>query len=511
MIQLGSQTAELETFKKFSVVFEDFITYKAGLTDKLNMEIVAGLSTQSEDLSSIALKGTGFPSDLLQNNAIQAATTASIPETNVVKTTLASFFGRAFFDYSGKYLLSFSIRRDGASVFSKNNKWANFPSAAFAWRISEEEFIEDSSVISNLKFRASWGKSGNQAIRPYQSLVIGNIVNTPQGAGAGVNVGLAPNLPNANLTWETTEQIDFGVDLGLLNEKLRFTFDYYVKNTTDLLASVQLPQSSGFDLIIDNVGEVQNKGFEISLGSNLISTPDLQLSLDLNLSKNKNVVIATKDNQDIISGGRNDASRTTSIVRVGEPLFSFFVPKYLGLDGDGKPMYEDLDDNGVINDVDNQIAGNSFPDFFYGINSTIKYKQFSLLMSWQGVEGADINNLVLARGVSPGPGSNKFKNVKDYYPVINDDLDVKRSDRFIEDASFFRLKNIKLAYNVPVLSKIIDNLTLYLSAQNILTFTGYSGYDPEVNSFSGSNQLQGVDYSGYPSAKTVTVGFNVGF
>lgn len=510
LLELGAQTAELGETKKFGGIFEDFLTIRKTCFEKLVFETIFGFSAQQDNYQSISLAGAVFPSDDLQNSAIQAAGSISTPETSKITTTLASFFSRVHLGYLNKYQLSLSIRYDGSSVFSESDKWATFPAVAFAWRLSEEEFLRN-TIISDFKLRASWGQSGNQAIQPYQSLYVGEIVNTGQGAGTGINVGLAPNLPNKNLTWETTEQYNLGLDIGMYKERLRFVFDYYVRNTKDLLANVTLPGSAGYSYYVDNVGAVQNKGFELSFGSDLIKNKDWLFSLDCNFSKNRNIVKATKNNQDIILTRTDDATRTQAIVRVGEPLFSFYMPRFLGIDNTGKPTYEDLNNDDVIDENDSQIAGSPLPDFFYGFNTKLNYRKISLSMNWQGVYGAKLNDVPMMMLTEPEPTANRIKNIRDYYPRVSDDYIAWDSDRFIEDASYLRLKNIKLAYKMSDISGLIEELTVYISGQNMLTFTKYSGYDPEVNSFSNDNKLQGVDYAAFPSAKTVTLGVNLKF
>lgn len=508
--QLGAQTAKLVETKLTGNIFEDFVTYKKAFGGKFSLEAVAGFSAQWQNYQQISLAGTGFPSDDLLNNAIQSASSISTPETNRYKTTLASFFSRLNLGFREKYFLSVSARYDGSSVFSESNKWAAFPAVAAAWRVSEEEFFNRSKSW-DLKLRSSWGLTGNQAIQPYQSLFVGKIVNTGQGAGSGINVGLAPTLPNKNLTWETTGQFNLGIDYNLLKNRLRLVFDYYIRNTKDFLANVTLPGSSGYSYYVDNIGSLQNKGFEFSAGADIVSNNDWLLVADFNFSKNNNVVLATKNNQDIIPSRTDDASRTKNIVRVGEPLFSFFMPKFLGLDEVGKPTYEDLNNDGLIDDEDSQVAGSPLPDFFYGLDLQLKYRKLSLSMNWQGVNGAKLNNVSLMDLTKPEPISNRIKNIRDYYPLVSDEYMVWNSDRFIEDASYLRLKNIKLAYDLSVFSDKVDNLTIYLSGQNLITFTNYSGYEPEVNSFSNDNQLQGVDYAAFPTARTITLGINLKF
>ena len=523
-------SAELGNYDKTSLLAEDFLEYKYNLAPTSYIEAIGGVSYQKERLNTIDLAASGFGTDQLKNYNFNSASSISKPNTNVVENTILSAFARVRLNLKDKYMFAASIRRDGASVFAENNKYGVFPSVSAAWRMSEEEFLQNVSWLSSLKLRASWGQAGNPAIKPYQSLLLGQTVNTGQGAGTGLAVGLAPTFPNPNLKWETTTQTDVGFDAGLLKDRFRLTFDYYIKTTSDLLALVQLPPSAGVGAgigsgpgqIIDNVGEVQNKGWELTLGTNIFNNEDWMIAIDVNLSQNRNKVTKTKDGKDIptIAGG-NDASGSNSIIRVGEPLSAFYGPKFLGMDKDGVALYENLNGDkdatgrDLINALDNQIIGSPYPDLYYGINPTIRYKRLTLSSVWAGVSGSKINNAALFDLTTPSPVCqyNKLKAVNDFYPTPS--LTVSnyhfRSDRYMEDGSFFRLRNIRLDYNIEMKSKTIKNLNVYVSAQNLLTFTHYSGYDPEVNTFNGNDRRQGVDLGAYPAAKTYNLGFGITF
>ena len=330
--------AEQGYYDKYSVLAEDFVEYKYDISEGTYIEAIAGASFQRDRFDLVELAGTGFGNDDLKNFNLNAASTVNKPITDISENTILSTFGRLRFNYKEKYLLAASIRRDGASVFAENNKYGIFPSVSAGWRVSEESFLSNVKWMSNLKLRASWGQAGNPAIKPYQSLLLGRAVNTGQGAGTGLAVGLAPTFANPDLKWETTTQTNIGLDAGVMNDKYRITFDYYVKTTSDLLALVQLPPSAGVGAgigsgpgqLIDNVGEVENKGWEITLGANILNTSDWVFNVDVNLSQNKNKVTKTKDNKDVptITGG-NDASGSNSIIRVGAPLSAFYGPKYL--------------------------------------------------------------------------------------------------------------------------------------------------------------------------------------
>lgn len=506
LVQLGSQVARLNTSKSTNVLIEDYLNYKKTF-GKVDVDVVVGASAQSETMSSVLLEGTGFPTDDLKDNAIQAATVSAVPQTSTSKESLTSFFGRIQLNYAKKYLLSFNARRDGSSVFSENNKYANFGAIGGAWRISEEKFMRE-GIFNNLKLRASTGSTGNQAIAPYQSLYLASVALTGQGAGTGTNVGLAPNLPNPNLTWETTVQTNLGLDMGILNDKYRFSFDYYIKNTKDLLATVNLPQSSGFSTIVDNVGSVRNKGIEVLVGVDVINNENLRLSVDAQASKNTNVVLKTKDGEDIII--QSEGSQSSNIVREGASLFSFYLPKYIGM-GEAGEVYEDVDNNGKINGSDYQIVGTSLPDLVYGVTLDFQYKNVGLVANWQGVSGVYVNNVGQYELTDPRPNLNRLANLREYYPNPSSAIKRQQSSRFIEDASYLRLANIKLSYDPGTKFLGLNNVNLYVSAQNLITITRYSGFDPEVNSFNGNDQRQGVDLAAYPTYKRFTLGVNVSF
>ena len=499
----GVGIGQLTTTSSLNVVAEDYLEYKKKFGD-LEFEGIVGGSIQSAQQDIINLLGSKYISDDLKNYSFAAAGSVSKPVTDIITNRLVSGFSRVRLNFKDRYLFTASIRRDGASVFSKNKKYGVFPSLGLAWKASEEPFMKNVTAISNLKVRATWGQSGNPAIQPYQSLLIGNVINTAQGAGSGLAVGLSPTLPNDNLTWETTTQTNAGLDFGFLNDKYRVTLDYYVKNTTSLLATVQLPPSSGYNTIIDNVGEVENKGFELEIGTDLIATKDLRWSIDANLSINKNKVVATKNNLPFSSGN----SRITP----GDPLSSFYGPKFNGYAADGEMAFMDVNADGIIDGRDNQYIGNPYPSTIIGLNTSLKYKRFNFMMTWSSVQGNSIDNQMLFTAATPSPIYNRSAEIYTYYPKPKASSIHRRSDLFIEDGSYIRLRNIRLDYSLPLGdTKFIKSANIYLSGNNIITITDYKGYDPEVNAFSGNSLQQGVDNGAYPGSKTVTLGLTVNF
>ena len=511
-ITSGLGAGQLNLFNQLSLLGEDYLEYKKDISSKLFFEGIAGVSFQTVENETVRLAGSGYLSDDVKNYTFSAAATVAKPFTDNIKNVIASAFGRIRLNYNDRFLASASLRQDGASVFSKNKKYAIFPSVAAAWRISQEDFLKNSKTISNLKLRASWGQSGNQAIQPYQSLSLGNVVNTAQGAGSGLAVGLAPTLPNDNLTWETTAQTNIGLDLGFLSERFHASFDYYVKTTSDLLAIIQLPPSSGYSTIIDNVGKVENKGFEFEIGGDVVNTKNFRFTIDANISRNNNVVLETKDNRDLFSGGANDASQTTSVIRVGQPLSSFWGPKFSGFNEQGVQTWVDQNGDKIIDGNDFVPIGSPYPDFIYGVNTTLKYKNLSFTMAFQGISGNRINNVNLYALTTPTVEFNRLANIKEFYPKPANGIVLYRSDLFVEDGSYLRMRNIRLDYKLPLaVNKFIKNASVYISGQNLLTVTKYSGFDPEINFFSGNDIKQGVDLGSYPAAKAITIGASVGF
>ena len=485
---------------------EDFLNYSKTLSTALKMDVLLGASYQTKTIKAMFIQATGFISDDLKEYNIAAASNVTKPVTDIVINTIASAFSRINLNYSDKYLFTASVRGDGASVFSKNKKYGVFPSAAFAWRVSEENFMKQrTDWLTNLKLRASYGLTGNPGIQPYQSLALGNVVNTNQGGGTGLVVGLSPSLPNDNLTWETTAQTNIGIDLGISQDRYRASFDFYNKDTRNLLATVQLPPSAGYSTIIDNVGRVRNRGIEVSLGTTLINKTNIRWDVDGNIAVNHNKVLQTKDNRDLLTA-------YNAIVRVGQPLGSFYTLKFAGFDANGAQSFVDQNKDGKIDANDNIVIGGAYPSYIFGVTTSLSYKKFSLLATMQGSQGARVNNLFLATLVSNDVAYNHLRNTARFNPKPNIANGDRTSDLYIEDASYIRLKNIRLNYALPLSGKsFLKVLNLYVSGLNVFTITKYSGYDPEVNSFANSNTSQGVDYGAYPASRTFTVGLSASF
>lgn len=509
-----------------SVLSENTINYVKTFDEKHNFSLLAGFTYQDFYSKSLGGSGTGFLSDATYTGNLASASVPGVPTSSYSKSVLLSYLSRLNYSFDNRYLFTISFRADGSSKYSDGNKWGYFPSGAFAWKIIEEEFMKNNCLISDLKLRTSYGLTGSQAIEAYATL--NNLYSGKTVFGDARYTTFAPGtqLPG-DLKWETTAQFDFGVDLGLMDNRFLFTADYYIKNTKDLLNTVQLPSSLGYTTTLKNVGRVQNRGFEFSFDANVFNGEFLW-KLNGNLAINRSQVKELYGGQDILGGWVDMLliADNVSLLREGEPMGVFYGYLRDGYDENGSEKYVDLNGDGVINQNDKTIIGDPNPDFIYGLNSLMSYKGFDLSLFFQGTQGNDIVNISsIDNSLNYGYGCNLLKDVVGNnwtpenptakYPKITRDQTMNFSDRLVENGSYLRLKNIELAYNFPVnkwKQNWLNKLRIYISAQNLLTFTKYSGWDPEVNSQGGANSIaQGIDHFAYPTAKSYTFGINIGF
>ncbi len=520
-------TGNIGIFKGQNVVNENTVNcLKTKGIHEFNL--LAGFTFQDDLSKTVNLGASGFSTDLFETNSLQSGSVPGTPISGVSKSKLYSYLGRINYTLSSRYLFTASFRADGSSRFSKNNKWGYFPSAAFAWRVIEEDFMKNNAIFSDLKFRASWGKSGNTALAPYQTLNLLNSYQTIFNA-ADLGIGFAPgsDFANPELKWETTAQTDIGLDMAFLNNRLQFTADYYLKNTQDLLAIVNLPLSAGYASTVQNIGSIRNQGVELGFDAN-IARGAFKWNVSSNFSFNRNKAVSLAGGRDVFGSVlSNPLAVAVNLVRQNEPVGVFFGFMEDGLDEKGAIKYKDLDVSGTITNNDRTIIGNPNPDMIYGFSSTMAYKNFELNLFFQGVQGVDIfnwnqsgiaNSFTFGENQSLDFYNNRWKASQPdptaKYPKVSLNTRFRESDRYVENGSYLRLKNIQLAYNVPVTKlgvKSIRNAQLYVSGQNLLTFTKYSWYDPEVSTLGGSNSFSiGIDRNGYPNAKIVTVGIRLG-
>ncbi|MBX2877973.1 MAG: TonB-dependent receptor [Saprospiraceae bacterium] len=521
-----------------NLISENLLRYQSQL-GKHRLEFMGGFTFEQNRDYWINNEARDFPDDKLSYFALQNGLSHVPTRTNTATWTLASWLARANVILHDKYLFTGTVRYDGSSKFARNNKWAPFYSFAFAWRASEEPFIKEIEAISNLKVRLSYGESGNQAISPYQSLASVNGVTT------SFNNQLVPaviegRLENNNLRWETTAQVNVGLDVELWNGRLFSTLNYYQKETKDLLQQITLAPNTGFTSALVNAGTIENKGFEIELGGFPIRKA-LTWQISGNLSINRNQITDLGEVEEQFAdrlGAGNGLTIFPFIQRPGLPIGSIYgfvedgifqneaeVSAYEAIQGNaaiGQIRYVDLNGDGTISDQDRTIIGDVNPDFIWGLSNNFNYKNFDLSFLWQAVVGADIINTLsirfhnldgrrnIPRAVYEeaweGEGSsNAFRQIN-----LNNGNGLF-SDRFVEDGSYLRLKNVQLGYTIKA-DKVpwLESARVYLNAINLWTLTDYTGYDPEVSAFN-SAAMKGVDLGNYPQSQTFIFGLNLNF
>lgn len=508
--------------------FENYLTYFKDIASVHSINAMLGLSWQHVDRFDNLARSQNFTDAYYQYNNLGAGATALAPTSSATAYGLNSYFARVNYAFQNKYLLTVTGRIDGSSKFGVANRYAFFPSAAVAWRVSDEPFMENLASISNLKLRASYGATGNSEIPAYRALAgMSNydvIFNGARQIGVGVG-----RMANSNLKWEKTRQVDFGVELGLFNNRINLELDLYHRRVNDMLLDAPLPQSSGYNSIFTNIGSMENKGVEVAINTVNLKLPNFTWSTTFNYSFNKNKVLALSGGSDIFSGA--------TVIRVGEPVGSFFGRKHLGtwstneveeakrynmLPGDVK--YLDLDNDGVINDNDRTIIGKGIPDGFGTFHNTFQYKSWTLSVDLQYMYGNDvldrsIHSLEDRQGIA-----NSYKTVLNAWTETNQNTPIAQirpinayyttnnDSHKITDGSFIRGRNLLLAYNFPsaLTSRIkLERLRVFASLQNFFILTKYTGYDPEVSN-SGSPFDQGFGLYDYPKPRIFMFGLNVG-
>ncbi|CAH8284067.1 TonB-linked SusC/RagA family outer membrane protein [Mariniflexile fucanivorans] len=536
-------TAEINNRRSTTLLSENYLTYNAEI-GKGALTLLAGYSYQKNKTFRFGAGAQDFIDDDFSFYNLSGSNVTLIPTSSLTEQEIQSQFGRMNYDYDDKYLLTATVRRDGSSNFAKNEKYAIFPSGAIGWKISNENFLKGNDKISNLKLRASYGLTGNQAISAYQSLA--SFDNISGMYGGDIVSAVVPNqAANADLKWETSYQTNIGLDLGMLNNKISLSLDYYNIDTKDLIiADTSQPVYLGFltAASLRNVGEVNNKGFEINLNTKNIYNENFSWTTDFNWATNKNEIITLLNGKDILLDASPSyfSRQDTHILREGEAAGVFYGFESRGVwQGStlpvgtatlagavaGDPLYTDVDESGVITSDDRKILGDPNPDYTFGITNSFTYKNFDLSIFFQGSQGGEIFNLTNVQLYNGD--SNASKDVLNAWTPTNTSSNIPRianrrdlSSRFIEDGSYIRLKNIALGYNLPeaITEKFgMSSVRITVSAQNLLTFTNYSGLDPEVNYFADSsssstgNTTQGFDFGNYPTIRAVNFSLNLKF
>ena len=524
--------------RSITLLWDNTLTYDKTI-GKHHINAVVGSSAQNNKYNYLSASVQKFASDNTQQ--IDNGILQPVQHGNASEWAIMSYLGRVNYNFANKYYVTATIRRDGSSRFGMDNRWGWFPSAALAWRISNENFLKNSNVINNLKLRLGYGITGNQEIGNYSfsssyNTYLYNFNNSY------VSAVLPTVLPNPNVKWEGQEQYNAGFDLDLFNNRISLIVDGYVKNTNDMLVPMSVPVTSGYsDVYVPsiNAGKIQNKGFEVTLSTKNIIKNDFKWSSDAVFSYNKNNVESINSDTPIItaSGGFNSA---IGLIKEGYPVNVFYgyitdgifqnqdeVDRHaVQMPGSnsatstapGDIRFKDLNNDGVINDKDRTVIGNPNPKFTFSLNNTFNYKNFDLTIFLQGSYGNDIFNAnrmyteamsiiqnqstaVLGRWTGEGTSNNIPRAI---YGDPNQNSRV--SDRYIEDGSYLKIKNINLSYTLPkaVFGQNFNSVKIFVSAQNLVTWTKYSGFDPEV-------PVNGIDNGTYPITRTVSLGLNIGF
>jgi TonB-dependent starch-binding outer membrane protein SusC len=528
--------ANIASLELTNYLAEYTMNYNKDINESNRFSILGGVTYQRFSRRSVVSAISSFPTDALgwDNLALGDPTKAQVA-SNKQENTLLSYLGRANYTLNNKYLFTASIRADGSSRFGTNNKYGIFPSAAFAWKLSEEDFIPDAL---DLKLRLSWGKTGNQEIGNYTSLsTLGN------GGQAVFNNAIFSStqptrIANPDLKWETTTQTNVGLDFGLALGRISGSIDYFNKNTNDLLLNLPIPRSTGYTSILTNIGEVKNSGIELQLNSTNVSIKDFKWTTSFNIAAIKNQAVDIGGLDQIITGALDNVGNS-AIITPGEPIFSYYGYKITGIfntkeevaasaqksSKPGYPIFQDTNGDGAITPADQVILGKPFPDFTAGLGNDISYKGFNLNFFIQAVQGVENINVQAVQSMYPANfRRNKFsKQFLDRWSPTNLDGKYpsgvspsaygggKVNNLTIEDASFIRLRTATLSYSVPLKNKnVFQNLGVYVTAQNLLTISNYIGWDPEA-SLKGNSSGARADDNSYPLTKSFLFGLSAGF
>ncbi|WPR70134.1 TonB-dependent receptor [Flavobacterium sp. NG2] len=538
--------AKISSVSSFGWNNENTIQYNTDFGKNHSLTVLGGASFQKSTTEIFSAQAFGITTDAVGFNNIGLGTD---PSRNIVSSAypnpfqLASFFGRANYSYKDKYLFTLVGRYDGTSVFAPGNQWGFYPSIAGAWKISEESFMQNQNIFHDLKLRASYGQAGNQAIGAYATKAI--LVEANTTLNGVQQPGLTLGRPaNPNLGWETTTSFDAALEASFLKGRIFTEFNYYHKTTNDLLLDVTIPRQTGFTSQLQNVGSLENKGWEFLVKSTNIRNTNFNWNTTLTLSSNKNKVL-NLGGQDYIDVVVDQilGSGNLRIIK-GETVPVFTGVRYLGTwksqqeinDSGlspgtqvvGGPRFEDLNKDGIISNEDNVVLGSPFPDLIYGFENNISYKNFDLSFYIQGTVGNEVYNL-RSRGNYFTRGENtKFAEIANRWTPENPTSDIPRAgsdgvttivsnSKDVEDGSHLRLKTVRLAYNFPVDKmglKGVKNMSVYVSGTNLLLLSNFRLIDPETSRYGSSglgNIAQGFSNGEYPNAKVLTLGLNVTF
>ena len=522
------------------------LTYRTTIKEDHKLTILGGYTYQTNTNETSDASSFGFPMDVFQYYNLGLGSSVQAPGSSQSEWALLSYLGRVNYSFRDKYLVTASVRSDGDSKFGKNNKYGIFPSLSFAWQLSEEAFIKQMDVFSQLKFRASYGKTGNEAIGVYRSLsLLGTAYGTRSSyiyGSTNYPIAYPQNLANPDLSWEKTGEYNFGIDVGVLKNRLNLSVDYYYKETTDLLLDVPVPNQTGFGSVLKNTGAMLNKGIEIGINSSN-KVGRFNWNTNFNISFNKNEILSLGGAPFIYSGwvgGGNVAphGKNTARLQPGHSVGEFYGSVYEGIwesqaqinsvgtmrsAKPGDMRYKDVNGDGKYDtESDDIFLGNPNPDFTYGFTNDLNYKNWNLHVFLYGEYGNEILNLAAQQLALDGVGPSAKRldrwsssNAKGTYPSAGFSNPQRVSSLLVEDGSFLRIQNISLGYTLPAKNllkgKAFRSARVAIGVDNLAIFTKYTGYDPEVNGNGNSNSSKGMDRFGYPPSRIYSFNISLGF
>jgi len=539
---LGYQTeASVSSSDSYNWHSDLLLNYAKSFNNGHSINLLGGFIVYKNYQESMSASARDFALDIFDYHQLSAGAVRSSVGSGLSEKKELAYIARVNYDYQNKYLFTFNSRYDGSSIFGVNNKWGFFPSAAVAWKLSEESFIKNMGLFYNLKVRASYGLSGSEALGAYSSHARLSSYNAYNINSSQV-IGYRPtSLAVPDLRWEEVSQLDLGLEASFLKGRLALVMDYYQKETSNLFFEVPVPSTSGVSSVTRNTGNLENKGLEININA-VISDGKFGWVSDLNIAFQKQNVTNIGTLDEII---KEAGEGGTLQIKVGQPLGSFYglkenglwqisdleglekMPKLYGNNvRPGDIRYVDQNNDDDITDLDRVVIGKALPKFFGGWNNTFSFKQFDASVFFDYVYGNDILNADRYHTLAPVRATtNKIKEFKNYWTPENPSATVPRIDSnmgyyfsdgmWIEDGSYLRLREVSLGYSLPsgVLSKMkrIEKLHVYISATNLFTLTNYTGVNPDIDAGGGAPGIFNVEFGGYPTYKTFTLGFNIIF
>jgi TonB-linked SusC/RagA family outer membrane protein len=530
----GPATAGVSNVKSLNWLNENTLNYKHTFHQKHELDAVVGYTIQKNSDAVVQVGASDFPTDDVH---VIAAGNVSYGTNYKSEWSMLSLLGRVNYTYDGKYLLTATIRRDGSSRFGANNRWGTFPSFSLGYRLSDEPFMKSVQFINDLKVRGSWGISGNNLIANYASQGLLGVSRTV--SNGQIVSGIVPtSLSNSNLTWEQSIQTDLGMDLALFDNRITVTADIYRILKKDLLLNVTLPAASGFGSSTQNIGQVENKGFEFGINTDNIRLKNFQWHTGFNISFNKNKVLSLN------SGAVRIANSDFQVTQVGQPIGTFYLLHAIGIfqSADevakspvqnpkvqaGDLKFEDVNKDGKITTTDKALLGSPFPDFTWGLDNRFTYKNISLSVSINGTQGNKVFFTGASVVLNDAGVQNQLAFVADRWKSLSDPgkgivqrairndyaFGISNTSRYLFDGSFTKIRNINLAYafNGPLITRLkLQSLSVYADATNVFVFTDYPSYDPEGSTSGDNISKSGLDFFSYPNPRTFSLGLRVAF